>query len=317
MDRLDPELKSLLLGCGGIVNQPSTIEFTLVQQEEDDRPVYLHMSRVLKLEHFPELISPYIEDITSIDVHQLENPGDLAKLFQGFPHTMTNLHSIWIENRRWDGLSEDPSWEFPATMKTLSLEGIPLGLFSKIRTLTKFEITDLKFSDPLDTILTFLKANSSLESVRLILGFKDSIHRCSKGHNPIDLKRLEFLAVGGSCPEDVEALISCICLPENARIRIHFPGGCNGLADVFSCIKHFATSPNNMKLWYMEGKEGMFLSKPSGYIHFYKLFHSRVFSLLEGKSSIERIEGLCLMPKPDKPESLLLYESLFPAPAIN
>ena len=121
----------------------------------------------------PNLLQPYAAEVTrlSVNIRHSEGPEDLREVLPGFPNNMVNLHTLKIQLRVGELVRQlkPESYlfgKFPPSLVSLKLWHIPLSPFVyQINTLKEF--TFAGFESDLDTILEFMKENSSLERVAL------------------------------------------------------------------------------------------------------------------------------------------------------
>ena len=149
--------------------------------------------------------------------------GELTQVLPNFPKSTPDLQSPSLLGGG-NPADWNQSLDFSAArmLKDLSLCGIPLyPSILGLRSLTGLRLTDRRFKLHLDTLLDFLEANHSLESVGLGIGWTEPSLRCSWRQTPIgnQLRRLSIF-----CDEaaDGRALISNIPLPRGAALEIHY-----------------------------------------------------------------------------------------------
>jgi len=140
------------------------------------------------------LIIPYIQNIDSISVHRIE---ELTDALPNFPHSTPNLRSLALLSTYPSAILDrtaDPFKSFPHTLKCLSLFNIPLyPSLHNLRTLTDLTLRYLRFDGHVDTLLTFLEQNCSLERATLDIQFARPSLRHSQ-HQAAVKNRLQHLS---------------------------------------------------------------------------------------------------------------------------
>ena len=135
-------------------------------------------SRFSDPETFRDLITPYIQNVETLEFEELTIIEDLTQLLPNFPQSTPNLQSLKLELKddrpEWEP-SIDPFGSFPNTLRYLTLSNIPLyPFFLKIRTRTELSLHYYTVKPPLDALLDCLDGNPSLKSVNLGIGFEES-----------------------------------------------------------------------------------------------------------------------------------------------
>lgn len=211
---------------------------SLERSKEAPLQICLDMNQVRKKIGFMALITPYVHNVETLEFSNLITVDDLKRTLPHFPQTMPNLRLLDLSLSKlspdWDS-SIDPFGIFPPTLTHLFLYDIPLyPSFLNLRTLTELTLHNYKFDLPLDTILTILEENRSLERVLLRIFFmKPFLH--SQRQAPIRNK-LRYLSVTYYSVEDANALIPHIPLQRGANLEIDCRDENAGLNTFLPCI---------------------------------------------------------------------------------
>jgi hypothetical protein len=186
------------------------------------------------------LIIPYIRNIDTLHVYDLPGIEELTRALPDFPRSTPNLRSLtllctYTIVRPWDR-TVDPFESFPHTLKHLSLFNIPLySSVLNLRNLTDLTLRYHTFDGHLDTLLTFLEQNRSLERATLDIRFTESPLRQSRRHAVVK-SRLQLLSIPCNNPMNAHALISNITLGRGAHLEISSLDQSTGLNDILSGI---------------------------------------------------------------------------------
>ena len=189
--------------------------------------LWLTMDHVKEDPGLCDLISPHIQHIETLQFHELTIIGDLTQTLPNFPQSMPNLQSLGLSRPEWDSEwdpSTDPfgSSQFPNTLRSLSLEGIPLyPPFLKLRTLTELFLYYYTAHPPLDTLLDLLEENPSLESVELQIVHEESPPQVSQDRSVV-LNQLQRLSIACWNATIARTLITSIPLRKGVHLEIDF-----------------------------------------------------------------------------------------------
>ena len=220
--------------------------------------ISLSMSWVMRLHRLPGIIVPHFQNVVSFTVDSIPTPGEFTKVFPSFPRSLSNLHSLTLhakDIKGWD-LSIDPFEPLPHNLRYLSLIKIhPHPLFLRLRTLTELSLTIPRFSLHLDTLLDFLEANASLESVELLIKFVEPSLRNSQRRAAIG-NRLQRLYIHSWDLMDARAIIANIPLRKGACLDIHL--GSARLKEILSGIPttHLLNLPSPTFIEYQSSTGG-------------------------------------------------------------
>lgn len=185
------------------------------------------------------LIAPYIQNIRTLHVCDLSGIEELTHALPNFPRSTPNLQSLTLlctyTSVRWDQ-TVDPFEPFPRTLKHLSLFNIPLyPSLLNVKTLTDVNLRYHTFDGHLDTLLTFLEHNRSLERATMDIRFVDPSLRHSRRQVAI-MNKLQRLSISCNNPMNAQALISNIALRRGAHLGICSLDRNTGLNNILSGI---------------------------------------------------------------------------------
>jgi len=125
------------------------------------------------------------------------------------PWSLDLVHTDDDDAPDWDP-SIDPFGLFSSTLTSLYLYDIPLyPSFLRLRTLTKLRLHYYKIRPTIDTLLTFVEDNQSLQSVVLTIDFKNTLASISQRRAPIT-NRVRCLSVSCWDATTARTLISNI-----------------------------------------------------------------------------------------------------------
>jgi len=197
------------------------------------------MIQVRRKPGFVDLVTPCFHNIETLELCGLVTVDDLNRSLPNFPRTMPNLRSLdlalSINSPDWDS-SIDPFGLFSPTLTHLFLYDIPLyPSFLNLRTLTRLTLHNYRFCLPLDTLLTILEENRSLECVILRIHFKNRSLRDSQRRAPIK-NDLPHLSVTYYDAEVARALISRIPLRRGGKLEIHSLEDNEGLDNLLTSV---------------------------------------------------------------------------------
>jgi len=197
------------------------------------------MNQVRQKPGFVDLITPYFHKIETLEFYHLMTVDDLNRTLPNFPRTMPSLRSLDLSlssnSPDWDSFI-NPFGPFSPTLTHLFLYDIPLySSFLHLRTLTWLTLHNYKFDLPLDTLLTILEENRSLEHVILSIDLTKRSLRDSKRRAPIR-NQLPHLSITYYNAEVAKALISRIPLRRGAKLEIYSLEKNAGLGSLLSSI---------------------------------------------------------------------------------
>ena len=200
-------------------------------------------------------IIPYTKNIDTLSIYDLPGIEELALVFPTFPQSTPNLRSLTLcstyANARWDR-TVDPFKSFPRALKCLWLFNIPLyPSLRNLRTLTNLTLRYLTFDGHVDTLLTFLEQNRSLERVALDIRFTEPSLRHSQRHAAIK-NQLKHLSITCNNPMNAQVLLSNIALQRGAHLEISSLDQNTGLNDILPDIStsHLSNLPSPTFLEY-------------------------------------------------------------------
>lgn len=212
-------------------------------------------------------LAPRIHNVESLEIRNLVTVDDLQQTFPNFPRTMPKLRELDLSLSRtspdWDS-STDPFEPFPSTLTRLFLYDIPLyPSFLNLRTLTEFTLHNYKFDLPLDTLLTIIEENRSLERMSLSISFTKPSLLDSQRQVSI-VNQLRHLSITYYCANAAGALISRIPLPKGANLEIESRDRRTGFGELLSSVS--TTHLGNLASpTYMESDgTGIRMSGPNG-----------------------------------------------------
>ena len=214
----------------------------------------------------PDIIILHFQTAVALAVDWIRTFEEFTKMFPSFPQSSPNFRSLTlnvIHEEDWD-LSVDPFESLSHTLRYLKSTNIDLHpSFLRLRTLTELSLTNSRFSLHLDTLLDFLEANASLESVELLIKFAEPSLRSSQRRAAIG-NRLQRLYLRSWDPMDARALIANIPLQKGGCLDISIGGA--GLKEVLSGIPttHFLNLPSPTFMEYRFTSERIRLQGPNG-----------------------------------------------------
>lgn len=232
------------------------------------------MDEVKERPGFTKLLIPYLQNVETLRISELTAVGEITQLVPNFPHSTPNLRSLELslsdDGDNWDPYI-DPFGIFPHTLTDLSLHDIPLyPSFLNMRTLTQFTFYNQKLNPPVDTLLTFLERNHTLESVALMNHFPEleppqRPQRCAVIGNGLRHLRIQCW----NAVTDAQILLSTISLGRGAHLEIS--SGCGvGLNEILSgtSIAHYANLSGPTLMEYESHPREIRLHGPNGTFSF-------------------------------------------------
>ena len=183
------------------------------------------------------LINPYLQNIDSLTVSELQGIEELTRKLPNFPQSTPGLRSLTLHcaytSPKWDP-TVDPFVSLTRSLKHLSLLNVPLyPSLLNLRSLTDLSLRYHWFDVPVDILLTFLEQNRSLEKATLDIRFTGPPLRISRRAAPIG-SRLRHLSILCNNPINAQVLVSNIALRKGARLEISSLDQNTGLNDILS-----------------------------------------------------------------------------------
>ena len=232
-------------------------------------PLDVHLMFDLKKETFDFLL-PHARKIVSLRCVHFTVIEELAQALPNFPKSMPNLQSLGLSCI----LDTNPSraidpFDFSThtTLRELSLYNVPLyPSILGFRTLTEFDLWNLRINLHVDTILTFLETNQSLERANFDINFEEDSLRRSRRQTPVKCS-LRHLMIWCDYEGNVKPLISNMVFQEGATLEIvdYGNGGLTRILSGFSTTRlpglsspismEYQPSPRNIQL---RGPDGSF-----------------------------------------------------------
>ena len=218
-------------------------------------PLQIDLNLRTKDRGFIPLLLPRIQNVGSLNIHGFSSIEELIRVLPNVPRLTPNLQSLTLRGtaltRAERNRPTDPFVPLTDTLRYLSLNQFPLcPSFLRLRSLTELDILDYRFNVRLDTFLSFLKENPSLETATLGIGFAESSLRSSQPDVVVETQ-LRYLSIRCLNSADGKALISGIALQRGARLEIIHSGTNPTLNGILSGIspKHLAnlSSPTFME----------------------------------------------------------------------
>ena len=218
----------------------------------------------------PDILMSHSQAVVILAVDSPPTLREFTERFPSFPQSMPNLRSLTLKVKsieNWD-LSIDPFESLPHTLTYLELAKIPFyPSFLRLKTLTRFSLAYHRFNLRLDTLLDFLEANASLESVELSIEFVEPSLRNSQRRAAIE-NRLLRLKLYSWDPMDGRDFIANIPLQKGACLDIYLGG--RWLKQILSGIPttHLLTLPSPTFMQYKSSSDRIRLQGPNGIFSF-------------------------------------------------
>ncbi|KAF9786413.1 hypothetical protein BJ322DRAFT_1059468, partial [Thelephora terrestris] len=219
------------------------------------------------------LLTPYLQNIDSLNVSDLMGIEELTRALPAFPQSTPNLRSLKLHcaytSAKWNP-TVDPFGSLGRTLKRLSLLNVPLyPSILSLGNLTDLNLRHYSFDDRMDTLLTFLEHNRSLEKATLDIRFTEASHRLSRRAAPT-ANSLRHLSILCNHPMNAQALVSSIALRRGAHLEISSLDRNTGLNDVLSDISlaHLSNLPSPAFLGYESYPRNIRLRGPNGSFSF-------------------------------------------------
>ena len=252
------------------------MELSLERSKEAPLRLSLDKVQLRRIPRFMDHVTPHIHKIESLEFVNLATVRNLEKAFPNLPMTMPKLRVLSLSHSgtppNWGRPSTDPSGSLSSTLTHLSLHNIPLyPPFLNIRTLTEFTLRNNEFELPLDTLLTFLEENRSLERVFLEISFPGPSLVDSQRQTPI-VNQLQHLSVIYTFAEDAEALISRIPLRRGANLEIECRGEGEQLDELLSSTSTTHLGNLESPTYLESGETSVRISGPNGRLSFVSSF---------------------------------------------
>ena len=254
-----------------LISDKSKCLAALSLQRAKAAPLQLRL-RKDRVEGFPELINPYIQNVKTLHFSGFKTVEELAQTFPNFPQSMPGLQSLTLARLKDASLesdSADPFESFAQGLRCLKLVGVPLyPSFLRLRALTELALKDHTFGLHLDTLLDFLEENRSLESAILDVRFTEPSLRSSLRGACI-ANQLQHLSINATDPSDAKALASSIALRRGADLEIVL-GRNAGLETVLSRIPtaQFSNFPSPIFIECESDQRSIRLLGPNGSFSF-------------------------------------------------
>ena len=240
-------------------------------------PLDVHLMFDLKKETFDFLL-PHARKIVSLRCVHFTVIEELAQALPNFPKSMLNLQSLGLSCIQDTNPSRaiDPfDFSTHTTLRELSLYNVPLyPSILGFRTLTEFDPWNLRINLHVDTILTFLETNQSLERANFDINFEEDSLRRSRRQTPVKCS-FRHLMIWCDYEGNVKPLISNMVFQEGATLEIvdYGNGGLTRILSGFSTTRlpglsspismEYQPSPRNIQLrgpdgsfFYMKVSEG-------------------------------------------------------------
>ena len=186
-----------------------------------------------------DLLPPYIPNVASLTCDGFYTIEDLIQALPNLPGSMPKLRSLDLRktiHANWNRSIDPFDFSAHTKLRELSLTSIPLfPSILRIRTLTEFSLIDYFFPLHIDTLLSFLEENHSLEDATFDIEFTEHSLCRSRRRTPVGngLRRLSIF-----CEDTIiiRALISSIALRKGAALEIHHYGNDTKLSDILSGV---------------------------------------------------------------------------------
>ena len=218
----------------------------------------------------PDILMSHFQAVAILAVDSTPTLRWFTDRFPSFPQSMPNLRSLKLKannNENWD-LSIDPFESLSHTLRCLELVKIPFyPSFLRLKTLTRLSLANHRFNLRLDTLLDFLEANASLESVELSIEFVEPSLRNPQRRAAIE-NRLLRLKLYSWDPMDGRDFIANIPLQKGACLDIYLAGA--WLKQILSGIPttHLLNLPSPTFMEYRYTSEHIRLQGPNGIFSF-------------------------------------------------
>ena len=312
-------------------------------------------SRIGGRSWFRDLMAPHIQNTETLRFEEIKSIVELTEILPNFPQSMPNLRSLALarydesnddnpnpspiddyDDAPWDPIF-DPFGSFPNTLKSLSLDDIPLyPSFLKLRTLTELSLYYRELNAPLDTILDFVEENRSLKSVYLST---DSPPDRASQPQAVIANPLQRLSISSCDIPTIRTVISSIPLRRRGHMEIEFHSSDEelGLNDILSNISttHLPNllSPTSMR--YQTFPRRIRLAGPNGSFSYVAWWTSeypftefpvlplssiREFHLVDSETSVPlhppSLPALEALTVQSRTHTSRLFSTLFPNPSL-
>ena len=230
----------------------------------------LGLSRV-----FVDLLQPHIQNIVSFTCAGFSSMEELAHALSHFPKLIPGLRLLFLAAGRpradWSYPVDPFDFSANTKLRELSLSYVPLlPSILSLRTLTMFSLCDRDFQLPLDTLLSFLEENRSLESATLMITFVEPSLSRSQRQTPIKNK-LKYLSIESNDTTTIRALASSIALQKGGTLEISHSGNNGGSASLISGVStsnlSIISSPTFMEYRYSFGTAIKLLGPSGSFSH--------------------------------------------------
>lgn len=131
---------------------------------------------------------PHTHNIVSLDCTHVFATEKLTEALPNFPKSMPNLRTLALNDCTYLSRVIDPL-DSPThtTLRELSLHSFPLlPSILALRTLTEFHLCNFRINIHVDTLLSFLEENRSLEHASFNINFEENSLCCSQRQTPVE-----------------------------------------------------------------------------------------------------------------------------------
>ena len=245
------------------------MELSLERCQAVPLELWLSMRQVRGSPRFSAVITPYMQNIETLHVHNISTTGGLAQALPDFPQSMPNLRTLSFtpDVARIDqDVSTDPFGQSPLALTHLSLISLPLyPSLRRLTTLTNLTLRNHRFDLHIDTLLDFLEANRSLEHATLDVWLTRPAFRNSRRQVGV-VNNLQILSICSTRATENNALISKIPLKKGARLEVDLCDQNSGLSDVLSnvSVTHLSNLQAPTSIEYRPDDRSIQLLGPNG-----------------------------------------------------
>ena len=271
----------------------------------------------------PNIFASYLQNTRTLVVHSISTIGELTSVFPNFPQSVPTLRSlelIRLQGTDWDR-SIDPFESFIPPLECLRLTGVPLyASLHGLGTLTEFSFSESRFNLHLDTLLSLLEGNHSLERVTLNIYFSN-LSLLESQRKTVIKNRLRYLSINCRDKRDAQALISTIPLQRGAGLHIHLSDEHSTLSDFLPEISatHLLhpPSPTFFQLGHGPLTKHIILDGPNGKLSFYGIHLREILFADAAVLPLANVREVRLCYRNGTTETtrepLAFYPSYFPA----
>jgi hypothetical protein len=221
-------------------NRRKLAELSLGRVKAVPLTIHLDLDRLKREPRVLSLLVPQLENIQHLLSSGFYTIEELTQPLSYSHESMPNLRSLVLtRSSQADWSRHTDPFDFPAdsTLRELSLSSVPLfPSILSLRILTKFSLFDQHVKLHVDTLLSFLEENQSLEDVALAIEFAEHSLRCSQRQTLVG-NTLQRLSISDCSAWTTGALVSSIPLQKGATLEIrHDKISGPALASVFSGV---------------------------------------------------------------------------------